>query len=204
MALKAIDDTAPPEFIETGNAMLRLVEANSHAATCLAAADEAGHQAAKDNHDATPKALRDARQAFNDWSLDKLVALHKNDINETSYHFYDDGDEEPIRGGAEAPVPLSVSQMNRLSEAAITHDKFSPSQLPRPYLAFPVMQKNQVVAYRGNLLAIFISPGTYKLIAIKQQFVWSAQSLIRARAPDAGSRRGQPASSKAGKPQVLG
>ena len=61
-----------------------LVTAKAKAAGLLAAADEAGKELAMLDLDAATKELEAARKAFNEWSYDKLAALHKEDINETS------------------------------------------------------------------------------------------------------------------------
>ena len=170
-------------YIQAANILYQRGVEHGNATAFLAAADESGKQAAAQAENAAAKDLQDARQAFDEWCLDKLAAFRVNDINETSYHFYDDGEKEPIKGGEAPVVPLTISQMNRLGQEAITHDRFSPSQQPRPYLGFPILQEPQAAAYRGKML---VKPGSYRLISITEQVVWTAESLVEEGITDAG------------------
>ena len=83
--------------------------------------------------DAATKELEAARKAFNECSYDKLAALHKEDINETSYLFCDDGRGEPIKGGPAPDVAFTISQMNRLGIETKRLAKLTSSQEPRPF-----------------------------------------------------------------------
>ena len=63
------------------------------------------------------------------------AALHQDDINETTYLFYDDGKREPIRGRPAPDFALTISQMNRLGREANKLAKFTFSRELRPFLS---------------------------------------------------------------------
>ncbi|KAF8533994.1 hypothetical protein BDD12DRAFT_862651 [Trichophaea hybrida] len=172
-----IDKSAPDDFQELKKKLEDLA-----AAKLKADSDIVGKSPSKDKElfDIQKKAsdvLSLERQKAQEWSNNNFALFHETDDDPSHYRFIDDGESAPHPGGPVPDVTATISQMNRYG----TNLKIiirSPIQMAvTPYLSAPIESPEHVAAYRGHLLAYNVAPGTFKLVSLSEQVMWTRDEL---------------------------
>lgn len=135
-----------------------------------------------------------------EWPHRDLSCADKDDIDGTCHEFHDGeptpGDAEPTLGDAEPmpsdaePTPGDAELSDKLIQRLHEIIRQPPSTVVKPFLSRPMLSdSDKIVAYRGNLLAIAVGPGCYKLLSIGEQILWNKRSLSLSDIPNASDPR---------------
>jgi hypothetical protein len=170
---KLIDKSAPPSFIEKTAPLVEILGAKKAAEKAFVdnSTDET-----RNRLNETVKHLKDATTVFLEWAQDNLSCALAEGHDYTNYRFRDDKQPEPLLGGLVPDVEFTISQLNRLeSQLKVVENPMTIT----PFLSHSAVVENMknVEAYRGHLLAVYTSPGCYRLVSLSEQFFWTPSDL---------------------------
>jgi hypothetical protein len=171
---KLIDKSAPPSFIEKTKPLAELLAQKEAAEKALTGNNT---QETRNALNDIISRLRHATDIFWVWAQDNLSCAVEEGWDHTNYKFIPDGHDEPISGGPIPDIKLTISQLNRLQQQLQVVKSNKTTVTPFLFSSAVVVNMAKVKAYRGHLLAVYISPGCYRLVSMSEQFFWTPSDL---------------------------